>query len=178
MVPILLMPLFGSLMGTVRLPRARRWYAVWAILLCLSGLLALGALTINFHSRYSKDAHLTDTLSFMQQHDFTLAVSSRDGIPETYFAQGVATVLPTICQPDHTLVESNLFFDRAAFTELSRHTGPVPLIVPGGAIVSSGSTCTVQDIENQLGQPLQEIAVPGVGVAEIYPSATLQRLHD
>ncbi|HUB93186.1 MAG TPA: hypothetical protein VMB52_01650 [Verrucomicrobiae bacterium] len=177
MVPLLLILLFGSVTPAIQKRFTGHMALLWATVLGVSAVLSLGALVVSLPVRYNKDTRLTNALVFMKQNDFTLAISSRDGIPETYFAQGTATVLPTICQTDHRLVESNLFFDRAAFKELNTYHGLVPLIVPTDGITSSASTCSVQEIQNQFGPPLKQLDVPGVGVAEVYQPDTL-RLHE
>ncbi len=178
MAPLLLVLLFGSVAPGIPAHLTKGVVLGWTAVLGVSAILALGALAVSVPDRYTKDARITDALNFMKQSSFTLAVSSRDGIPDTYFADGIATVLPTICQSDHTLVESNLFYDQAAFKKLTAESGVVPIIVPGGGIVSGDSVCSLQDIENQFGNPEKVTDVAGVGVAVIYQSAVLQpQLH-
>ncbi len=168
MVPLLLVLLCSSLNGaTIRRRLVNIQWALAGILL-LSAVLTFGALVVSWPERYSKDAYITNTLTFLQQHNFDVAVSSRNGIPVTYFSNDRTIVVPAICSPDRKLIESDLFFDKAAFATVQKQANLVPIIIPAGGIRSGNTTCTVQDIEAQLGQPSSQLVVPGIGIADLY----------
>lgn len=151
---------------------------VWAAVIVISCVLLLGALAVNWPNRYAKDAYINDTLSYLQQHHYEYAVSSRAvAIPGTYFAGGSRTILPVICSSNHQVHRTNLFYDTAAFRGLPVYHGDVPFILMPGDSLRGDLHCNKADVIAQFGSPKREELVPGVGTAEIY-DATVLRLND
>ncbi|HET7320036.1 MAG TPA: hypothetical protein VFI84_00445 [Candidatus Saccharimonadales bacterium] len=139
--------------------------------IAISCLLLAGALVVSLPKRYQKDSFITATVAYMQSGNYAYSLSSREvGIPASYFGFGKTTVLPLLCQSDHSLHASTLFYDQAAFSGLQHYVGEVPVILQPQGIKYGNTFCTKADVLAQFGPPTREEMVPGVGIAEIYPA--------
>lgn len=174
MVPILFVALLATLSGSSIISR-RISQSCALLIITVSFLLASGALAINLPNRYDKDVNITQTLAYLQQRGYRYALGSRDGIPMTYFSsfsKNPITVAPLICQPGERLVTSNLFFDKAGFAR-PQITQEVPLLVPVGGFVSSGSVCNEAAVLKQFGRPVRIEPINSGSNAYIYSPLNL-----
>lgn len=175
MVPLLVIILLvlrsDELIGNQKL----KFQYLWWLAVGASSVLLIGALAHNWPSRHSKDTHIHSLVSFMDQHSFKYALSSREtGITTTYFSQGKAEVLPMSCEADHTLHPTNLFYDKAPFEGLYHYRHNIPIIIPSGGIRFGTNICTINNIFGQFGAPKKILNIPDVGLAAVYtPSRIL-----
>ena len=147
---------------------------VWLLITSVSTLLLIGALATNWPKRYSKDAHIDSSISFLQANHFKYALSGRgEGITISYFSKGKNLVLPMACTADHRLRPTNLFYDDAVFKSLYTYTQDVPIILPAGNIRFGLNNCKSKDVLKQFGPAKRQLEVPGVGTALIYSSQSL-----
>jgi|GEM_PF-793693 len=174
MVPLFVILLIGIRSDVLTQKYARKLQYAWAVIIIVSGIMLLGALAVSWPNRYAKDTHIVTTLSFLRQHNFKYALSSRGvGITTTYFSDGKTTVLPMACGANHTLYPTNLFYDNTAFKGLYSYGQDVPIILPAGGINFGKYTCSEADIAAQFGVPKNRYTIPGIGVAVVYDSGSL-----
>lgn len=142
----------------------------------VSCLLLIGGLAKSWPDRHAKDQHIYETLSYLTQNNFRYALGSHElGVTTTYFAADNATVLPISCTADGHLHKINLFYDKGAFNGLKSYSGMVPVIITQTSIASGVDTCDAPKITAILGQPQREVALPGIGVAELYDVRVVNR---
>ncbi len=175
LVSVMLLATIGDRLATVAW--RRKLGSLWLLLIAASVILLVGALAIKWPSRYSKDDHIDNLISFMQQHNYKYALGSREtGITTTYFSNGATTILPMGCS-GHQLQPTDLFYDNQAFNLLGNYHADIPILLQDNQIQFGSESCQKADIVKQFGEPIQEIAVPGYGTALLYDAKSISFAH-
>ncbi|MDL2363073.1 MAG: PIG-L family deacetylase [Patescibacteria group bacterium] len=179
---LIMIPLFLVLLLACTGPRLRAkylhpaQYLMVGLIFC-SSVMVLGGLVVHWPQRHAKDAHIYQLVSYLQQHNYPLAIGSREtGVTATYFAQQRATILPFGCSAQHQLEPTFLFYDRGAYSALSTYEGDVPVLLQNNRISFGNNICYANDIISQIGQPIQQISIPGFGSALIYSAAQAKQV--
>jgi hypothetical protein len=176
MIPIVVALLIGSFADNKLTKRTQRHIQLgWLALSLASTVLLAGGVVSNWSARHSKDSGVYNVASFMESHGFTYGLSSREiGVSSTYFTQGKASILPMLCDANHHLYTTDLFYDRAPFMKAANYIGDIPIIIPGGGITTGNLTCDQSAIMQQYGPAKRVIIVPRVGEALVYDSKAIQ----
>ncbi len=176
MTPLLVLMMLAIIPGQTERKLWRRVLLLgWSGILIISTLLLVGAVVVNWPSRYSKDTHIDSLISFLHHEGFKYALASREtGVTTTYFSGGNITVLPVGCDGQRMQL-TNLFYDSGSFARLKQYYGDVPILLQSNAIKFGINECDKSDIIKQFGVPIRELSVPGYGTALVYSALSINQ---
>ncbi len=171
---LILVPLYVILLFAIQASTIPRKYEtsgrhLWFSLVTISAVMLAGALALNWPSRFRTDAPMLAAADYARSHPGTVIVTSRQlALPANYYAGYDFTLVPTICTPEHRLVASNLFYDKAGYGDRNIAGKPVALLVPGEGVRSGTFICTSEDILVQFGATHRSEPLPNAGQLYYY----------
>ena len=177
---IMTVPAFLLVFGLVASNlRQNRLAMAGVIFVFILNAVSLAATTVRaWDPGFTKDQHYKLAYLFVEQNNYKYAYAGMNTAPVAdYLSAFKANLLPLGCQPDSSLRQASLFFDKASFTVVgSDQQALVPVVFDGQSIVNTPSVCTPKDLQAQIGPAQTTERLADGSQVLIYKNFQLQAL--